>query len=180
VRRRGLLHKETTFVAQGSSAPPHLQGSSLAPALSFTLPLFIVHVRTQHSVLRKKRHLWVQQLRRGSSSLGYGGSSLSGCGADIRGSSSLGSGSSSLSGCCADIRGAKLLLQFANLLLQFANPRLRSSKRKPGPRQWRRGSRGRKQLWLDPDPKSEGLQRGLQLVDALPKCRSKGYHCHGR
>jgi hypothetical protein len=133
VRRRGLPHKETTFVAQGSSAPPHLQGSSLAPALSFTLPLFIVYVRAQHSVLRKKRHLWVQQLRRGSSSLGYGGSSLSGCGADIRGGSSLGSGSSSLSGCGADMRGANLLLQFANpglrssnLLLQYGSPTLGS------------------------------------------------------
>jgi hypothetical protein len=100
------------------------------------LPFFIVHVRAQHSVLRKKRPTCASSScgedNRGSSSLRYGGASLSGCGADIRGGSSLGSGSSSLSDCCADIRSSKLLLQFANpglkLLLQFANPGLRSSK----------------------------------------------------
>jgi hypothetical protein len=90
------------------------------------LPFFIVHVRAQHSVLRKKRPTCASSScgedNRGSSSLSYGGASLSGCGADIRGSSSL-------SGyCCADIRSSKLLLQFANPGLQFANPGLRSSK----------------------------------------------------
>ena len=90
------------------------------------LPFFIVHVRAQHSVLRKKRPTCASSScgedNRGSSSLSYGGASLSGCGADIRGGSSL-------SGyCCADIRSSKLLLQYEKLLLQFANPGLRSSK----------------------------------------------------
>ena len=101
------------------------------------LPFFIVHVRAQHSVLRKKRPTCASSScgedNRGSSSLSYGGASLSGCGADIRGGSSLGSGSSSLSYCCADIRSSKLLLQFANpglrsskLLLQYGSPALGS------------------------------------------------------
>jgi hypothetical protein len=101
------------------------------------LPFFIVHVRAQHSVLRKKRPTCASSScgedNRGSSSLRYGGASLSGCGADIRGGSSLGSGSSSLSDCCADIRSSKLLLQFANpglrsskLLLQYGSPALGS------------------------------------------------------
>ena len=94
------------------------------------LPFFIVHVRAQHSVLRKKRTTCASSScgedNRGSSSLSYGGASLSGCGASLSGCGADIRGGSSLSGyCCADIRSSKLLLQYGSPALGSGGADLR-------------------------------------------------------